>query len=94
MFMNGAIQGVKPSKRKVYAIFEIMYTVVDFLAAISFVAGSVFFLYDDMMQIARWLFIFGSIMFALKPTIRVVREIKLAAMGDEDQLAERLTPGQ
>lgn len=34
-------------------------------------------------------FLIGSALFALKPAIRFVRELRLAAMGDEEDLAER-----
>ncbi|WP_138465126.1 YrhK family protein [Poseidonocella sp. HB161398] len=76
-------------KRRLFAAFEIAYTAVDFLAALLFVAGSIFFFYDSLMTAGTWLFLVGSICFAMKPTIRLWRELKLAAMGDTEDLAER-----
>lgn len=91
MLFDGSILGVKPNKRKAYAAFEILYTLVDFLAAMAFVVGSIMFLGEDLKTVATWFFISGSIMFALKPTIRVAREIKLAAAGDERELANKIS---
>ncbi len=76
-------------KRRLWAAFEIAYTAVDFLAALLFVTGSVFFFYDSLMTAGTWLFLIGSLCFALKPTIRLWRELRLARMGDTERLAER-----
>ncbi|WP_108259108.1 YrhK family protein [Mangrovicoccus ximenensis] len=76
-------------KRRLYAAFEIAYTAVDFLAAVLFVIGSVFFFFDSLMTAGTWLFLAGSLCFALKPPIRLWRELRLARMGDTEQLAER-----
>lgn len=78
--------------RRVYALFEIVYTIVDFLAALSFLAGSVLFFWKALETAAIWLFVIGSILFAAKPTLRLVRELKLAAMGDTEDLADRFQP--
>lgn len=75
--------------RRVYAIFELIYTAVDFAAALCFVAGSVMYLFEDWARPGTYLFLVGSILFAAKPTLRMMREIKLAAMGDIDTLAGR-----
>ena len=37
----------------------------------------------------RNLFLIGSLMFVISPTIKVVREFKLAALGDVETLAKR-----
>jgi hypothetical protein len=74
---------------KFYAVVELIYTFVDFAAAMCFMAGSILFLYKDQREVATWLFIAGSVLFALKPTIRTFRELKLVAMGKERQLAEK-----
>ena len=76
--------------RKVYAMFEIIYTIVDFLAALLFLIGSIMFLSESWEAFGTWLFILGSIMFAAKPALRLVRELKLAALGDTEALAERI----
>ena len=76
--------------KRIYALFEIVYTAVDFMAALMFLIGSVMFLSDNWQTFGTWLFIIGSVLFATKPTLRLVRELKLAALGDTDDLAQRL----
>ncbi|MDX1809973.1 MAG: YrhK family protein [Sulfurospirillaceae bacterium] len=88
MLFDGSLHGVKVNKRKAYAVFEILYTAVDFMAAMAFTVGSVMFLYADLTYSAKWFFIIGSLLFAFKPTIRVVREIRLATTGHEDEVEE------
>ena len=75
--------------RALYARFEILYTLVDFSAAFSFIVGSVMFFQSAWQETGTWLFLIGSIFFALKPTLRLVREIRLYRMGDMDDLARR-----
>lgn len=75
--------------RRVYAMFELAHTAVDFLAALSFLAGSVLFFWKPTETAALWCFVIGSALFALKPTLRFLRELKLAAMGKDGDLAER-----
>ncbi|WP_375175818.1 YrhK family protein [Pseudooceanicola sp.] len=76
--------------RRVYAAFELAYTFVDFSAALCFVAGSICFFYESLMTPGTWLFLIGSVLFAVKPTLRLIREIKLVSMGDTDDVASRL----
>ncbi len=75
--------------KRVYAAYELWYTVVDVAAAISFVSGSFLFLSESTRTAGTWLFIFGSIFFLLKPIIRLARELRFVAMGDVETLAER-----
>ena len=77
-------------RRRIYAMFEIVYTFVDFAAAATFVIGSVLFFYKELQEAGTWFFLVGSLLFAVKPTLRMAREIKLASMGDTDDLADRL----
>jgi len=75
--------------QRVYAAYEIAHTVVDFLAAISFLLGSVLFFYADTQYQATWLFVVGSLFFCLKPTLKLAREIHLWRMGRVEALARR-----
>ena len=75
--------------RDLYAKFEIAYTVVDFVAAACFVVGAFLFFSEATQYAATWLFVIGSFCFAAKPTIRLIREIKLYRMGKYETLAER-----
>ncbi|MBZ4023874.1 hypothetical protein CKO11_15585 [Rhodobacter sp. TJ_12] len=76
-------------QRRLYALFEIAYTLVDFGAALCFIVGSVFFFFDSLVFPGTWLFLIGSILFAAKPTLRLVRELKLLRMGDYADIAKR-----
>ena len=76
-----------PEQRRFYALTEIVYTAVDFSAAALFIVGSVFFFFESLMTAGTWLFLIGSIFFAMKPTIRLWREIKLLRMGDYKDIA-------
>ena len=75
--------------RRYYAASEILHTAVDFVAALSFLVGSILFFWKSLETAAISLFVIGSFFFAMKPTIRLVRELRLAAMGDEADLAGR-----
>ncbi|WP_373355161.1 YrhK family protein [Pseudoroseicyclus sp. CXY001] len=77
------------ASRRLWARYEIAYTAVDFGAAFAFVVGSVMFFFAAWQTAGTWFFLIGSILFAAKPTIRLVRELKLYEMGDEEDLAER-----
>lgn len=75
--------------RRVYALFEIVYTLVDFSAAVCFTIGSVLFFWKSYETPAIWLFTVGSVLFMAKPALRLAREIKLYRMGRLEILAER-----
>lgn len=75
--------------RRIFAITELVYTLVDFLAGVMFFIGSIFFLYPSLIVAGTWLFIFGSVLFAGRPCIRLIREIKFYRMGMLDELAMR-----
>jgi hypothetical protein len=79
------------ASRKLYARFEMVYTIVDFSAALCFIAGSILFFYEITQVSATWLFLVGSVFFAVKPTLKVILEIKLYRMGDLSDLADRYT---
>ncbi len=78
-----------PEHQRIYAIYEIWYTTVDFAAAFLFVIGSVFFFWKSTETLATWMFLIGSICFALKPTLRLAREMHYLSMGDFSDLAHR-----
>lgn len=74
--------------RRIYALYEIWYTAVDFAAAGCFVAGSVLML-AETRPAATWLFLLGSLLFAAKPTIRLLRELRYLRDGDIETLIRR-----
>lgn len=78
-----------PEAKAFYARVEIVYTFVDFTAAALFLIGSVLFFDDATQTAATWLFVIGSAFFAMKPSLRLYREIRLYRMGKIDTLAKR-----
>ena len=76
--------------RRLFAAYEILYTCVDFGAALAFVIGSVMFCSEAWLTGGTWLFLIGSILFAVKPTIRLVREVHLYREGRAEDVAARL----
>lgn len=77
------------SHRRVYAAYEVAHTIIDFLAAMLFLVGSVMFFYPRIENPAIWCFVVGSVCFALSPTLRLVRELHYLAIGDVDDLVPR-----
>ncbi|MCG6859033.1 MAG: YrhK family protein, partial [Salaquimonas sp.] len=71
-----------PRNRRIYAIYEVIYTLVDFSAALLFLVGSILFFYPSLENPAIWCFVIGSVFFMMKPAIRVVREFHYLAIGD------------
>ncbi len=78
-----------PDHARVYALYELVYTLVDFLAAACFIGGSVMFFFDSLMMPGTWAFLVGSLLFAAKPSLRLARELTYLRMGDVDRLAKR-----
>lgn len=97
----------KPSRRRryvsdtqYYAWFELAYTTVDVCAALLFVVGSVMFFSENWQTAGTWCFLIGSICFALKPTLRIIRElryveedVRYVEEDDYEDLAKRYEDG-
>ena len=78
--------------QRLYALYEVWYTAIDFGAALAFVVGSLLFFSQQTQTAATWMFLLGSILFAAKPTLRLVREMHMLHMGEIDALARRQGP--
>ena len=65
---------------EIWSRYEKIYTGVDFLAALSFLLGSVLFYYEALHFSATTLFVIGSAFFAAKPTVRLLREFHLSKL--------------
>jgi uncharacterized membrane protein YhfC len=70
-----------PQAQHVYALYEIAHVVVELLAALSFLVGSILFFKETTQTAGIWFYVIGSVLFAIKPTLRLAREIKLLVMG-------------
>ncbi|MAS45580.1 YrhK-like protein [Albimonas donghaensis] len=73
---------------RIWATYELIYTGVDFGAAICFVIGSIMFFSEAWMVPGTWLFLIGSVLFAAKPSLRLAREIQLLRRGGAEALAQ------
>ena len=89
MLFERNIRDQSSGHRRIYAMFELFYTVIDFAAAFLFIAGSILFFSEAWTYTGTWLFLIGSVFFAMKPALRLIRELKLAAIGDTEDLADR-----
>ena len=65
--------------------YELARTLVEFLAAIAFVIGSILFFYSSLMVAGTWLFLVGSILFAVRPSIRLMLELHLTRLPVPDE---------
>lgn len=75
--------------RRLYAQVELAHTAVDFGAALSFLIGSILFFRESLQTPATWLFTIGSVMFLMKPSLKLWREVQFYRMGRTETLAER-----
>ncbi|MEP4766982.1 MAG: YrhK family protein [Roseibium sp.] len=73
-----SIRSASPDHAETVRRYELYRTLVEFLAAVAFIIGSVFFFYDNLIYAGTWLFVVGSILFAVRPSIRLLLELQLA----------------
>ncbi|MFL5860237.1 MAG: YrhK family protein [Solirubrobacteraceae bacterium] len=75
--LNPVLNDLTPRHVEIFWRYQVVRTAVDFGAASCFVVGSAFFFFVSMTRPADWLFLVGSILFAVKPTIDMVRSLHL-----------------
>lgn len=78
--LDPVLNDLTPRHLEIFWRYQVVRTGVDFGAATCFVIGSAFFFYEAMSLPADWLFLIGSVLFAVKPTIDMVRSVHLARM--------------
>lgn len=66
-----------------YGHYQTVYDAVDALAAIAFIIGSALFFSETTKTAATWLFLIGSVFFAVRPLIHLARDVHLARLPDE-----------
>jgi uncharacterized membrane protein YgdD (TMEM256/DUF423 family) len=71
---------------RTHAIYQWIHLLVDFAAAAMFVVGSILFLQPGLERAGSWLFLIGSIFFAMKPTIRLLRVLHLRHLAREAEI--------
>ena len=83
-----------PAHMALFWRYQVVRTLVDFGAAVCFVIGSAFFFFRSTTTEADWLFLVGSILFALKPTIDVVRSLHLNRLPGQQDGPTRRSPAR
>ncbi|GGB54647.1 hypothetical protein GCM10011316_28380 [Roseibium aquae] len=82
---DGAVRHASPRHTDVVRKYELYRTIVEFLAAMFFVVGSIFFFYESLLFAGTWLFLIGSVLFAVRPTIRLLLELHLTRLPVPDE---------
>lgn len=80
-------EAMSPHDMRRQALFEVVRTMVDFGAALCFVVGSIMFFSDAWLFVGTWFFLVGSVLFAVKPTLRLWQEIDYVRRGKLGPLA-------
>lgn len=75
-----ALRTASPDHAELVRKYELYRTIVEFLAAVLFIIGSIFFFYESLVFAGTWLFLIGSVFFAVRPTIRLLLELRLAKL--------------
>ena len=76
-WLSPAFHTLTPRHATISGRYQAVRTFIDFGAAFCFVAGSVLFLYPAAGSFSGRLFLIGSLLFAVKPTIDLVRAFHL-----------------
>jgi hypothetical protein len=82
---DSRLRRITPDHEDLVRRYELFRTVVEFLAALTFIIGSVLFFYDRLQVAGTWLFLIGSVLFAVRPTIRLALELHLASLPVPDE---------
>ena len=75
--------------QRLFAAYELASTLVQVTAGLLFLVGSWLFFYKSWENPAIWLFVIGSLLFVIGPSLKLVRELHYALIGDLADLAER-----
>ena len=79
-------QDQREAAGRVHNRYQTAFLLVDFAAALQFVVGSVFFFFPDWQYAGTWLFLIGSLCFAVKPSLRLARLLHLRRMARKAEL--------
>ena len=74
--------------KEIYSFGELAYTIVDFSAAALFVIGSILFFNITTTYVGTWLFLVGSVLFGLRPTMKLCWEMAYIRVGDYTDVAD------
>lgn len=76
-------------KLRIGGAYEALSIANDFLAGLLFLVGSILFFWKAAETAAIWCFTLGSVLFIVRPTIRLVRRIHLGPAGGGEGEAAR-----
>lgn len=71
------LRWLSPQHASLWRNYEIWYNLNDFTAGMLFVVGSALFFWQSTVSVATWLFLIGSILFCVRPGIRLLRDLHL-----------------
>ncbi|MDG5500377.1 YrhK family protein [Marinobacter sp. BGYM27] len=71
---SAAEQARLDRERVVHERFEWLHICNDYVSAILFLVGSVFFLWSEWQEVATWFFIVGSVFFLFAPILRTLNK--------------------
>lgn len=83
---------ISKQHEKLYAAYELVFTLVQFTAGMLFLVGSWMFFHKAWENTAIWCFVIGSVLFVVGPSVKLARELHYAMIGDYADLAERVRP--
>lgn len=83
--LNPVLNDLTPRHLEIFWRYQVVRTGVDLGAACCFVVGSAFFFFASMSRPADWLFLVGSVLFAVKPTIDMVRSVHLRKLPTDER---------
>jgi hypothetical protein len=92
--LDPVLNDLSPRHLELYWRYQVVRTGVDFGAALCFVVGSVLFFFEKTTLIATWFFLVGSILFAIKPTIDLIRSVHLRRLPEDEQAPSSRRQGQ
>ncbi|MEM6762299.1 MAG: YrhK family protein [Pseudomonadota bacterium] len=81
--------GISARARRIHAVYELAYTLAEFSAAACFVIGSLLFFWPSDVFAGTWFFFVGSVLFAIKPTLRLLKELALVREGRTGEIGGR-----
>ncbi len=82
VLFNHKNRTLTPAHARTTTRYEIARTGIEFAAAVAFIVGSVFFFYASLQYAGTWLFVIGSVLFAVRPAVRLALEIRLVSLPD------------
>ena len=83
--LDPALHDLSPKHLEIFWRYQVVRTGVDFGAALCFVMGSILFFSESTTLAATWFFLVGSVLFAVKPSIDMVRAVHLRRLPDGEQ---------